>query len=151
MPRGYAQDRDTCISQRRVNKTIANSALEPPMRPVIQLNHSHYLEMRRITENEVNVLAGDAIEGRLPTAPTRSANGPHNVCQPDLGENLVIGCDCLLKYSEERTLCRCEQRGNCLVSTSNGVRCPLPTNQANQKCCDGKKHQRDDRNNQWRG
>jgi len=119
------------------------------MCPVIQLNHCHHTEPREITENKVNVFASDAIEGRLPTTPARIANGPDNVCEPDLGENLIIGRHRLLKNSEKRTLGWSEQSRNRLVFTRDTLRCLLPTKQPNQRRGSHKKHKKNSSDNQW--
>ena len=97
------------------------------------------------------MLASDTIEGRLPTTPAWIPNRSHNVGQPDLGENLVIGCDRLLKHAEERTLRRCKQRWNSLVRASNRLRGLRTAKQPNQQRCTRDKHQNNDCNNQWRG
>ena len=57
---------------------------------VVQLNHRDYAETLRITKHKINMLAGNAIESRLPATPTRASHRLNNICQPDLGKNLVI-------------------------------------------------------------
>jgi hypothetical protein len=117
------------------------------MRPVIQLNHRHYAETRRITQNKINVFASDAVEGRLPTAPARTADRAHNICQPNLDENMVIGSDRLLKNSEERTLCRCKQSGSSLICRGDGLRRRLPTEQPKQRRGNHEKREKNCREN----
>jgi hypothetical protein len=117
---------------------------------VIQLNHPDNAQIRRITKDKVNVFSGDAIERRLPAATTRISDWLDNVCQSDLGKNLVVGCQRLPKHSEKRPLCRRKQSRQSLVRSLNTLCAGSSAQSPKQDRADREQSQQHENDNNWR-
>jgi len=107
--RGESGNRDLCTSQRLIDKQVPPCTIFTAMGLVIQFHHADHRQVRCRTDDKVQMLLVDPVQGRHPFAVGQPLCRFDDIAEPDLAKQLVPTIKGLLQDTEERALCRSEK------------------------------------------
>lgn len=109
-PHRDMEHRDTSSQQSRVHERVPFPPTDGLVGSVIQLNDTRHAPSARLAQDEIHMLADDAIESGITLALRHAPPRTNNVRQPDLAEDREPPTNSLMKHPQKRRLGHGEQR-----------------------------------------